>query len=344
MAKQKGIFLSLIICIILIVCCCCGSPAKDSETAYSGEDSADAPSATSTGARTERYDKDNGDYTILQYDENDYLIQQSSYTADGTLQSDTVYEPSENRRVVEAYRLSYEQKYGSKIEQWYTYLYTPESPLVKVQWKEIEYITDNTAHSPGEYTGTAEIEYQMQDPGNRIDYSTVISKFDKEQFLIVPEQYRVTEYDINNTKVASSGQLKFEEAKTADNSDAQMKDGDRLVLTGTVQMISYDEAVELQGYPDYNAADTGQTWVIVRLDSPQLLKGTQDVSTWEREYAVVLVWTRRSSGMESGETTLSDYIGKHITFSAGSFSMASDTSVPIGVPWAHDIHVLEVTD
>ena len=126
--------------------------------------------------------------------------------------------------------------------------------------------------------------------------------------------------------------------------DALPQDGDRCVLTGTVSTISYDEAVELQGYPDYNAADTGQTWVIVRLDSPQRLQGSQDVSTWEREYSVVLVWTRMSSGMEFGEDTLADYIGKHIVFSAGSFNLASDTSVPIGVPWAHDIHVLEVKD
>ena len=134
------------------------------------------------------------------------------------------------------------------------------------------------------------------------------------------------------------------EVEAVENTETLPQDGDRLVLTGTVSTISYDEAVELQGYPDYNAADTGQTWVIVRLDSPQLLQGTQDVSTWEKEYSVILVWTRRSSGMETGENTLDDYIGKHIVFSAGSFSKASDTSVPIGVPWAHDIHVLQVND
>ncbi|MBO4835995.1 MAG: hypothetical protein J5483_07760 [Lachnospiraceae bacterium] len=135
-----------------------------------------------------------------------------------------------------------------------------------------------------------------------------------------------------------------EEESSVENQDTLPQDGNRCVLIGTVQTISYDEAVELQGYPDYNAADAGQTWVIVRLDSPQLLQGSQDVSTWEREYSVVLIWTRMSSGMEFGENTLADYIGKHIVFSAGSFSLASDTSVPIGVPWAHDIHILEVKD
>ena len=115
----------------------------------------------------------------------------------------------------------------------------------------------------------------------------------------------------------------------------------RTILTGTVDTITYDEAVELQGYPDYNAADKGQTWVIIRLDAPQVLKGTQDVSTWEKEHSVVLIWTKRSSGTEYGENTLSDYTGEYIICSAGSFSKASDTSVPIGVPWAHDIHVLD---
>ncbi len=115
----------------------------------------------------------------------------------------------------------------------------------------------------------------------------------------------------------------------------------RTILTGTVDTITYDEAVELQGYPDYNAADKGQTWVIIRLDSPQVLKGTQDVSTWEKEHSVVLIWTRRSSGTEYGENILSDHTGEHIICSAGSFSKASDTSVPIGVPWAYDIHVME---
>ena len=115
----------------------------------------------------------------------------------------------------------------------------------------------------------------------------------------------------------------------------------RTILTGTVDTITYDEAVELQGYPDYNAADKGQTWVIIRLDAPQVLKGTQDVSTWEKEHSVILIWTRLSSGTEYGENILSGYTGEHIICSAGSFSKASDTSVPIGVPWAHDIHVLD---
>jgi len=126
--------------------------------------------------------------------------------------------------------------------------------------------------------------------------------------------------------------------------DILPEDGDRLVLAGTVDIITYEEAVELQGYPDYNAADKGQTWVVVRLDSPQMLEGSQDVSTWKHEHSVILISTTRSSGQKYGEDTLTDYVEKHVVFSAGSFSKASDTSVPIGVPWAHDIHVLKVDD
>ena len=145
-------------------------------------------------------------------------------------------------------------------------------------------------------------------------------------------------------EITTDEQIELIEEESSENADTLPTDGDRLVLTGTVNVISYDEAVELQGYPDYNASDTGQTWVIVRLDSPQLLHGTQDVDTWDREYSVLLISTRLSSGLEFGENTLADYTGKHIVFSAGSYSLASDTSVPIGVPWAHDIHILDVTD
>ena len=97
-----------------------------------------------------------------------------------------------------------------------------------------------------------------------------------------------TSYGTDNKGVSSavdangdveSSDLDNEEENSVENQDTLPQDGDRCVLIGTVNSISYDEAVELQGYPDYNAADTGQTWVIVRLDSPQLLQGSQDVIT-----------------------------------------------------------------
>ncbi len=153
----------------------------------------------------------------------------------------------------------------------------------------------------------------------------------------VPEPESKPEPDITVPDIGEDSTPDEQDDETAWIEDEEA--AGRTILTGTVETMTYDGAVELQGYPDYNAADKGQTWVILRLDSPQMLQGSQDVSTWEKEHSVVLIWTQRSSGAEYGESTLSEYIGKHIICSAGSFSKASDTSVPIGVPWAHDIHV-----
>ena len=333
----------MLVCLALAVCGC-GSQQQKEEPASSAADIQNESQAANANGYTERIDRENGEYDICQYDGQGYLIRLSSYTTDETLVKDIVYEPGEARRELETYALSYEQSYGHKFEQWTTFSYTPGSPLVTVQWKEVQYIEtkDGSSLPPGVYTGTALVEYKMQDPNNRVTYSTSLSTFDKEQFLIVPKQYRITESNKNGVVV--SEEYKFDEQKSAGNKDAQKQDENRNVLSGTVSTISYEEAVELQGYPDYNEPDTGQTWVVVKLDSPQLLKGTQDVTTWEKKYSVILVSSRRSSGMEIGENTLADYIGKHIEFTAGSFSMASDTSVPIGVPWAHDIKVLEVKD
>ena len=150
--------------------------------------------------------------------------------------------------------------------------------------------------------------------------------------------FRKADKDVETSGIATDSNPTEQDTK-ASWLEAEEAAG-RTILTGTVDTITYDEAVELQGYPDYNAADKGQTWVIIRLDAPQVLKGTQDVSTWEKEHSVILIWTRLSSGIEYGENILSDHTGEHIICSAGSFSKASDTSVPIGVPWAHDIHVL----
>ena len=474
--------------------------------------SSDIKTDEERGPYTERKDLDNGDYEIYNFDAEGLLIWKTRYLANGTLDRDEAYQYDSAGRKTEVYQLSFETNYGSKIERWTTYLYTPGSTQVTVQWKEIIYIEEGNPNPPGQYTGTAHVTYEMQAPDNWISYSTINSRYDTERFLLIPRQYRVMEYD-KGVKVASEKydyvetetvseendlaeiyRVVIEKASSYDydigdarptgtyryalvtlqagdmvpalllsqetndymehvrvflydldsnklhqpteallmgaagiggyrgglslsngriglqlstvsagtgamdvyritvagetlkmestwsgrmdlvpddmafkqiewfeitdskgleslssqigstGTDALPQDGDRLVLTGTVDTITYDEAVELQGYPDYNAADKGQTWVIVRLDSPQLLEGSQDVSAWKREHSVILIWTRRSSGMEFGEDTLADYIGKHIVFSAGSFSMASDTSVPIGVPWAHDIHILEVKD
>ena len=149
--------------------------------------------------------------------------------------------------------------------------------------------------------------------------------------------FRKTDKDVEISDIATDS-APAEQDEAALWIEAEEAAG-RTILTGTVDTITYDEAVELQGYPDYNAADKGQTWVLIRLDNPQLLKGTQDVITWEKEHSVVMVWTRQSSGLEYGESILSGFTGEHIICSVGSFSKASDTSMPLGMPWAHDIHI-----
>ena len=116
----------------------------------------------------------------------------------------------------------------------------------------------------------------------------------------------------------------------------------RTVLIGTVDTINHDEALELGGYVEHTDPDLNTIWVIIRLDSPQMLKGTitdrENVTTWESECSAVQTWLRRPN-FELGEDVLNDYTGKHVICSASSFSMASHTSLPIGVPQAHDIHV-----
>ena len=332
MKIRNLIALSLLLVMVMIICCSCGSSEKQqddpSETAGQQE-----TTETAANAHTERKDSDNGEYIIYNYDDQGNIVQITKYAADDTIISDTSYDPQVSQREISNYSVTYTSNTGDKNECWIEYKYTPDSPIVTVLWKKIIYVGEGSSNPQGEYIGTAQVEYEMQDPNNRILFSMPVCGYDKDQFLLVPKEYSITEF--GQSEPVASEQFKYEEQ----NSEAQ--NGDESVLKGTVSIISYDEAVELQGYPDYNEADTGQTWVIVTLDSPQRLKGTQDVDTWEKEYSVILVWTQKSSGFESGEKTLSDYIGKHITFTAGSFSKASDTSVPMGVPWAHDITVID---
>lgn len=153
----------------------------------------------------------------------------------------------------------------------------------------------------------------------------------------------ISAFSISSKSVSEENVEETNEPKV-EVEDAFPEDGDRLVLAGTVEIMNYDEAVELQGYPDYNEEDPGQTWVIIRLDSPQMLEGTQDISTWQAEHSVVLVSNSIRVSMGLQENVLKDDVGKHIIFSAGSYHKASDTSVPIGIPWADDIHVLKVID
>lgn len=147
----------------------------------------------------------------------------------------------------------------------------------------------------------------------------------------------------NQTSEGSKSESKSK-SKSAADMDALPTDGNRLVLTGTVERMTYDEAVKLQGCPDPNGSDPKQTWTSIRLDAPQMLEGTQDISTWKSEHSVILTSSSILVKLGIQEDTLSEYVGKHIIFSAGSYTKASDTSVPMGIPWAEDIHVLKVIE
>ena len=120
-------------------------------------------------------------------------------------------------------------------------------------------------------------------------------------------------------------------------------DGDRIVLTGTVGTYDYDGIIELQGQPDPNGWDEDSveyarsiTYRVIVLDTPQTLRlhsgGGDDYSSHEAS----MVNLYYADGMEQ-------YEGQHITFSIDPEKawFPSDTSLPLGQPFARDIHVLE---
>lgn len=115
------------------------------------------------------------------------------------------------------------------------------------------------------------------------------------------------------------------------------QDGDRLVLTGTLDEFTYDETVALQGVPDPNAmwADTSRTYWIILLDEPQTLEimsgGELALVTGETSMIAI----HDPSGIEQ-------YAGQHIIFSIDPHMTfwPSDTSMPVGSARTDDIHVL----
>ncbi len=114
------------------------------------------------------------------------------------------------------------------------------------------------------------------------------------------------------------------------------EDGDRIVLTGTVGVYSYNEVLSLQGTSDPNPgySDTSQTFVLIVLDSSQdltLVSGDRQSN-----------WTGTASLIDVSDAGISDYAGQHITFSidGGRTYWPSDTSLPLGEPSTSDVHVL----
>ena len=127
------------------------------------------------------------------------------------------------------------------------------------------------------------------------------------------------------------------EAQEETGTETLPEDGDRLVLTGTLNEYTYEQTVELQGVPDPNAqwADTSMTYWIVVLDEPQTIEimsgsGPELVSS-----EASLIGILEPVGLEQ-------YAGQHITFSIDPETSwwQSDTSLPLGAARVKSIKIL----
>ncbi len=107
----------------------------------------------------------------------------------------------------------------------------------------------------------------------------------------------------------------------------------RLVFTGTIDSYTYEEAVELQGYPDWNGPSKEDFRIII-LDEPQEVT----LQAVDGPYAGTLTMIRdRGAGIPEALD------GHDIVFSIDPETTwwPSDTSIPLGQPKTSDIHVME---
>lgn len=117
------------------------------------------------------------------------------------------------------------------------------------------------------------------------------------------------------------------------------EDGDRLVLQGTIQTYTYDELLDMLGYPDPNAeyADKTQTFRLFLLDEPQTMRlvAYGNIEPFAEQTAT-MIDISRAEGLEQ-------YDGQHlfISIDPNEAYWPSDTSLPIGIPRARDVHVLQ---
>ena len=117
------------------------------------------------------------------------------------------------------------------------------------------------------------------------------------------------------------------------------EDGDRLVLQGTIRTYTYDELLDMLGYPDPNAeyADKTQTFRLFLLDEPQTMRlvayGNKEPFA---EKTATMIDISRAEGLEQ-------YDGQHlfISIDPNEAYWPSDTSIPLREPRARDVHVLQ---
>lgn len=113
-------------------------------------------------------------------------------------------------------------------------------------------------------------------------------------------------------------------------------DGSRIVFAGTIRKCSYEETIELQGYPDPNApwTDHSRTFLLLILDEPQEMS----------------LHSGDDNSMHAGEVDLirvtdeyEKYAGEHHIFSIDPnvTYWPTDTSMPLGRPGTGDLHILD---
>ena len=106
-------------------------------------------------------------------------------------------------------------------------------------------------------------------------------------------------------------------------------DGDRIVLTGTINDYDYNGVIEVQGEPDPNpSTNRTERYVLFVLDKPQVMILEQGDGSGEKRSGVVrMIYIGPYSN-------LGQYYGKHVTVSVDPDEMTwpSDTSMPLGQP------------
>ncbi len=119
-------------------------------------------------------------------------------------------------------------------------------------------------------------------------------------------------------------------------SDTLPTDGDRIVLTGTVRILDYDEMIDLQGFdPNGGYPMYGPTsWTLIILDSPEMITAVNGDGNGQRTGEAWCINTK---------DTIGEYNGQHITFSIDSNNtwFPSGTDLPLGQPSTSDINILQ---
>ena len=106
-------------------------------------------------------------------------------------------------------------------------------------------------------------------------------------------------------------------------------DGDRIVLTGTINDYDYNGVIEVQGEPDPNpSTNRTERYVLFVLDKPQVMILEQGDGSGEKVSGIVrMIYIGPYSN-------LGQYYGKHVTVSVDPDEMMwpSDTRMPLGQP------------